>query len=65
MGIDPALEEALQSAVDELGQAKSVGNRLTAWLRTLSEGETSEDRDLQFYESLLAELKVEGTSSED
>jgi hypothetical protein len=53
MGIDPALEEALQIAVGELGQPKSVASRLTAWLRTLSEGETSEDRDLQFYESLL------------
>lgn len=65
MSIDPALEAALQAAVEELGQPKPVAQRLAAWLRSLSEGEMSEDRDLQFYESVLQELKVEGASNAD
>lgn len=65
MGIDPALEEAVQSAVDELGQPRPVANRVIAWLRALSEGETSEDRDLQFYENILDELDAREVDSED
>lgn len=65
MSIDPALEAALIAAVEELGQPKPVAQRLAAWLRSLSEGETSEDRDLQFYESVLEELKIERVGNAD
>lgn len=65
MSIDPALEAALQAAVAELSQPRPVAKRLAAWLSSLSEGETSEDRDLQFYESVLQELKIEGAQNAD
>jgi hypothetical protein len=65
MAIDPALEAALQTAVEELGQPRPVAQRLVAWLRSLSEGEVSEDRDLQFYESILQELKIDGLQDAD
>ena len=63
--LDSALIEALQKAVDEAGQPKPVADRLTAWLKSLSDGEASEDLNLQFYENVLAELKVGGTDDAD
>ena len=65
MALDSALIEALQKAVDEAGQPKPVSDRLTAWLKSLSDGEASEDLNLQFYENVLAELQVGGTDDAD
>jgi hypothetical protein len=65
MALDPALQEALQEAVAELGQPNSVAKRLTAWLESLSNGEETEDLNNRFYESVLAELQVPGTDDAD
>lgn len=65
MALDSALIEALQKAVDEAGQPKPVADRLAAWLKSLSEGEASEDLNLQFYENALAELRVGGAIDAD
>ncbi len=65
MALDSALIEALQKAVNEVGQPKSVADRLIAWLKSLSDGEASEDLNLQFYENVLAELQVGGVKDAD
>jgi hypothetical protein len=65
MAIDPALLEALQAAVNELGQPKPVAQRLAAWLKSLSDGEETEHLDNRFYENLIDELRVPGDDDAD
>lgn len=60
MALDPALVEALETAVAEAGQPASVAHRLNAWLKALSEGEASEDLQMQFYENTRGELQISG-----
>jgi hypothetical protein len=60
MALDPALVDALHAAVVELDQPKSVGQRLVAWLKSLSDGEATEHLDNQFFENVISELRVAG-----
>lgn len=60
MALDPALVEALHAAVAELDQPKSVGQRLVAWLKSLSDGEETEHLDNQFFENVISQLRVAG-----
>lgn len=62
MALDPALEVALQIAVDEAGQPKAVAQRLTAWLKILDDGEGSEDQNLRFYENVIEAITLESPS---
>lgn len=56
MALDPALEAALHKAVSEAGQPKQLAQRLAAWLKALSTGESSEEQDLSFYENVMAAI---------
>jgi hypothetical protein len=65
MALDQALEEALHKAVAEAGQPKQVAQRLTAWLKALSTGESSEEQDLSFYDNVMAAVAVAEVDDED
>lgn len=65
MALDPALEEALQAAVSAADQPNAITQRLTAWLKSLSDGEGSQDQNLQFYENVLEAIKVKDTDDAD
>lgn len=54
MSLDPALESALQQAVAQAGQAEPVAQRLIAWLRAMSAGESSEEQNLSFYANVMS-----------
>jgi hypothetical protein len=56
MALDPALEDALQRAVAESGESKQVAQRLIAWLKALSNGESSEDQNLSFYRNVMSAI---------
>ena len=56
MALDPALEEALHAAVKNAGQAEPVAQRLIAWIKALSAGESSEEQDLSFYDHVMTAL---------
>lgn len=65
MALDVALEEALFSATAEAGQPRTVAQRLVAWLKAQSNGESSEDQDLSFYENVMTAITISGASHED
>ncbi|MDX8463280.1 MULTISPECIES: CxC ATPase DNA modification system associated small protein [Mesorhizobium] len=65
MPLDPALEAALHTSVNAAGQPKTVAQRLVAWLKSLSDGEGSEDQNARFYENVLEAVKVKDTTDED
>lgn len=65
MALDPAIEEALQRAVAEESQPKQVAQRLAAWLKALSTGESSEEQDNSFYENVMAAVVVAETGDAD
>lgn len=65
MALDQALEDALHAAVAQAGQPKPVAQRLVAWLKTLSDGERSEDQNLSFYENVMSAIIVEAGENED
>lgn len=65
MALDSALEEALHKAVAESGQPKQVALRLTAWLKALSTGESSEEQDLSFYDNVMQAIEEPETGDAD
>ncbi len=65
MALDPALEMAVFEATEKAGQPRSVAQRLVAWLRAQSEGESSEEQDLSFYENVMAAVRLKGNNDED
>lgn len=62
MALDPALEEALRRASKEAGQSNAVASRLIAWFTRLSDEEVSRERNAQFYDQVLTELKIDGAN---
>ena len=65
MALDPALEEALLKATADLGQPRPVAQRLIAWLKAQSNGESSEEQDLSFYENVMSAIELSGDSNEN
>ena len=65
MALDPALESAVFEATERAGQPRTVAQRLVAWLRAQSEGESSEEQDLSFYENVMGALRLAGGDDED
>ena len=65
MALDPALEEALLEATTEAGQPRPVAQRLVAWLKALSNGESSEEQDLSFYANVMAAISTGGGKDAD
>jgi len=65
MALDPALEDAVQRAVAELGESKQSAQRLIAWLKALSNGESSEDQDLSFYNNVMGAIASAEAKSAD
>lgn len=65
MALDPALENALQRAVAEAGQESPLAQRLIAWLKALSAGESSEEQDLSFYNSVMEAIGTTEVSDAD
>ena len=65
MALDTALEEAMYKATDDIGQPRQVAQRLVAWVKAQSTGESSEEQDLSFYENVMSAILLEGKSNED
>ena len=65
MALDPALEEALMKATTQAGQPRPVAQRLVAWLKAQSNGESSEDQDLSFYENVMGAISLPGVNDAD
>jgi hypothetical protein len=65
MALDPALEEALFSATSECRQPRPVAQRVIAWLKAQSTGESSEEQDLSFYENVMQAIVVPGAPDAD
>lgn len=65
MALDPALEAAVYQASEEVGQPRSVAQRIVAWLKAESAGESSEEQDLSFYENVMAAIQGEGNRDAD
>lgn len=65
MALDPALEEAVYKATEDAGQPRSVAQRLVAWLKAQSGGESSEEQDLSFYENVMSAISLEGGADAD
>ena len=65
MALDPALESAVLEATEKAGQPRAVGQRLVAWLLALSEGESSEEQDLSFYENVMSAVALPGAKDAD
>jgi hypothetical protein len=65
MALDPALEEALFKAAAEAGQPRPVAQRLVAWLKAQSNGESSEEQDLSFYENVMGAISLPGSENAD
>lgn len=65
MALDPALEDALQRAVAEAGESKQVAQRLIAWLKALSNGESSEEQNLSFYANVMSAIAAAEAKSAD
>jgi hypothetical protein len=65
MALDPALEDALQRAVAEAGESKQVAQRLIAWLKALSNGESSEEQNLSFYANVMSAIAPVEAKSAD
>jgi hypothetical protein len=65
MALDPALEDALQRAVAEAGESKQVAQRLIAWLKALSNGESSEEQNLSFYDNVMSAIAPAEASRAD
>lgn len=62
MALDPALEKAVLEATERAGQPRPVAQRLIAWLQALSDGESSEEQDLSFYDNVMSALAIGGNS---
>lgn len=60
MALDPALEDALLKATADAGQPRQVAQRLVAWLKARSNGESSEEQDLSFYENVMGAISLSG-----
>lgn len=64
MPIDPALKDALRTAVEEFKQPAAVAERLEGWLDGLSEGDDSADVQRRNYDAVFGKLKA-GSDDED
>lgn len=65
MALDPALEEALYKATADAGQPRPVAQRLVAWLKAQSTGESSEEQDLSFYKNVMGAIRLKGGTDAD
>jgi hypothetical protein len=65
MALDPALTKAIEDTVAKLGQPRAVGQRLTAWLVSLSDGENTEDLNNRFYDDLVEAVTLEDEDDAD
>lgn len=65
MALDPAMEKALRTAADEVGQPAAVAARLVAWLTQLSDGQVSREGSARFYEELMEVVVAEENQNED
>ena len=58
MPLDPAVMRALREAVAEEDQPAQVADQLQAWLLALSEGDASEDAQMQIYDVIRNQLDL-------
>lgn len=58
MALDPALETAVFEAAEEAGQPRNVAQRVVAWLKAQSTGETSEEQDRAFHENVISAIEL-------
>ena len=65
MPLDKELEDAIYSAVEEAEQPRTVGQRLVAWLKELSEVELSQDDKVRHLDNVRSVLKIGRGEHED
>ena len=65
MALDPALETALYEATAEIGQPRAVAQRLVAWIKAQSTGESSEEQDLSFYNNVMSAITLPSDNHAD
>lgn len=65
MALDSALEDALYKATAAAGQPRPVAQRLVAWLKAQSSGESSDDQDISFYDNVMSAIELFGDARAD
>jgi hypothetical protein len=65
MPLDKELEDAIYAAVEEAEQPRTVGQRLVAWLKELSEVELRQDDKVRHLENVRGALKLGRGEHED
>ena len=58
MALDFALEKAIFEAAEEAGQPRTVAQRVVAWLKALSVGDTSEEQDRESHALVMSAIEL-------